>query len=214
VRAASLPVTIDSLARYRWTGHAVLLGKRKLAGQDTDFVLSQFGRTRTEARAAYRAFVFDGLRAGKGTDFDGGGLRRSAGGWQLVPDLRRGRERWAYDERILGSSEFVHEVLLTVQPENTPTPPADPAGTVARLRAEVCLRFGVGEAEIANRTVRHPVLAARAMLCHLAVRSHGIAPGTVARLLGISPQSVARALRRAQRGIANHELDVSDPLAS
>jgi len=214
VRAVSVPVTIDSLDRYRWTGHAVLLGKRKLEAQDTDFVLCQFGRARTQARTAYRSFVLDGLRAGKGIDFDGGGLRRSAGGWQFVPDIRRGRERWTYDERILASSEFVHELLQTVQPEAPPRPTANPERTVAELCAILAPRFGVAPAEIASSSLRRDVLQARAALCHLAVRRHGLAPGAVARLLGISPQAVARALRRAQATVGQQQLDDTDLLAS
>ena len=37
----------------------------------------------------------------------GGGLHRSMGGWRAVADLRRGREAYRSDERVLGSSAFV-----------------------------------------------------------------------------------------------------------
>ena len=37
------------------------------------------------------------------------------GGWERVEELRRGRERWAHDERVLGSSEFVEEMLKEVE---------------------------------------------------------------------------------------------------
>jgi len=32
-------------------------------------------------------------------------------GWEKVEALRRGRESWAHDERVLGSNEFVESVL-------------------------------------------------------------------------------------------------------
>jgi putative transposase len=41
----------------------------------------------------------------------GGGLRRSAGGWEGVFELRRAKEYWRGDERILGDGDFVNEVL-------------------------------------------------------------------------------------------------------
>ncbi len=44
----------------------------------------------------------------------GGGLIRSMGGWARVEELRRGRESWAYDERVLGGSDFVEAVLKEV----------------------------------------------------------------------------------------------------
>lgn len=106
-----LPVTIDSLDTYPWTGHPVLLGKRQFPPQDVDFVLSQFGSKVGQARRAYERFMREGPRNGAPVDLDGGGLRRSAGGWEFLPKLGRGRERWEYDERILGSSAFVHEAL-------------------------------------------------------------------------------------------------------
>ena len=33
------------------------------------------------------------------------------GGWESVAELRRGRESYRSDERILGSSEFVEAIL-------------------------------------------------------------------------------------------------------
>jgi hypothetical protein len=134
-----LPVTIDSLDRYPWTGHAVLLGHQTFPAQDTDFALSQFGRTAKDARRAYRQFVLDGATSGKIPDLDAGGLRRSAGRWEFVGKLRRGREKWACDERILGSSDFVREVLCRVQPEDPPCPPGHPAMTLTALCQQVAL---------------------------------------------------------------------------
>jgi len=119
---ARLRVSVDALDSYPWTGHAVLLGRRVFPAQDTDFVLGHFGSTAGNARRAYREFVHAADAHRPALDFSGGGLRRSAGGWHHLPSLGRGRERWAHDERILGSSEFVRHVL-----EQCPPPPALPA---------------------------------------------------------------------------------------
>lgn len=99
-----LPVTIDSLTGCAWTGHASLLGVHNFAAQDTDFVLRQFGATVGEARRAYVAHVQEGAAQKQFPDLEGGGLRRSAGGWERIPRLSSGRERCASDERILGST--------------------------------------------------------------------------------------------------------------
>ncbi|MCU0692652.1 MAG: hypothetical protein MUF54_14725, partial [Polyangiaceae bacterium] len=93
-----LAVTLDQLDRYPWTGHATILGKREFAAQDVEFVLDQFGGNRREARERYRQFVREGLRNGQTRDLCGGALEP-------------GRERWAYDERILGTGAFVEQVL-------------------------------------------------------------------------------------------------------
>jgi putative transposase len=59
----------------------------------------------------YRAFVSDGVAQGRRVDLMGGGLYRSMGGWRAVADLRRGREAYRSDERVLGSSAFVAALL-------------------------------------------------------------------------------------------------------
>ncbi len=82
-----------------WTGHAVILGRREAVFQNKDLVLSQFGRRVEAARRAYRDFVKEGVAQGRRPELSGGGLLRSIGGPERAAELRRGRERWAADER-------------------------------------------------------------------------------------------------------------------
>ena len=84
-----LGVSLEELDDYPWTGHPVLLGKRSLEAHDTAFVLEQFGRETGAARAAYREFVRAAVDR-EGRDLDGGGLRRSAGGWEAVETFSGG----------------------------------------------------------------------------------------------------------------------------
>jgi putative transposase len=196
-----LPVTIDTLDGYPWTGHAVLLGKRSFLAQDTDFVLQRFGSELAEARRLYRQFVREGVQNGKPPDLEGGGLRRSSGGWEFVPRVGRGRERWAFDERILGSSDFVRQVLAEQnQPGKHPAP--DPGGVLSELCLRVPVHFKVGCAELRSESLRRPALDARAVACHLAVCHYGLSLTTVARHLGSSPFRVARGLHRAAIALA------------
>lgn len=70
-------------------------------GQAVDEVMGRFGGRVDEARQAYRDFVGAGVGQGRRDDLVGGGLQRS---------LRRigpTRERVDYDQRVLGSSDFV-----------------------------------------------------------------------------------------------------------
>ena len=78
-------------------------------------MLTQFGRTRLRARREYLRFVAAGVTQGRRVEWQGGGLIRSAGGWQAVQALRRGREGYAGEERILGSSAFVEQVRQEVE---------------------------------------------------------------------------------------------------
>jgi putative transposase len=191
-----LPVTLDSLERYPWTGHAVVLGKQAYRAQDTDFVLSMFGRSVQEARCAYRKFVREAARGGQSCDLDGGGLRRSLGGWTHRERLSSGRERWAHDERVLGSSDFVHKLLSDT--DSPAVAPSHPAAVISPLVDSVCERFHVSPAEIASRSLRPGVLDARAALSYAAVVHHGLSFTAVARQIGLSRRSISRAIQRAQ----------------
>ena len=190
-----LPVSLDDLDRYAWTGHAVLLGQRTFSAQDTAFVLAQFDTSVSPARRAYRDFLHGAPPRQVGVDLSGGGLRRSVAGWQYLTTLQRGRERWEHDERILGRSEFVHAVLDQCPVVRSST--LDPATLVASISQRVANRFGVTAAQIASPSKRRRVLAARAVVCHLAVCRLGFTLPTVAQALRISTQSVMRAIDRA-----------------
>ncbi len=183
--------TVDELDRDPWTGHGVLLGHCTLPAQDTDFVLAHFGRRVAAARAAYRDFI----RMGAGQprpDLGGGGLRRSATGWEHLPALRRGREAWAHDERILGGVEFVRAAV-----NQMPTPPATRVDVIvpSLLRA-VAAECRVETQEIASPVTHRRALVARAIVCRIAV-ARGCSLRAIARSLGISKQSVTRAVGRA-----------------
>jgi hypothetical protein len=109
--------------------------------------------------------------------------------------LRRGRERWESDERILGSGAFVRETLARLSDQPC-VPCTDAAVVFAGLRQRVAATFGTSEREIASPSLRRPGLAARAVLCDLAVCHHGFSLSAVARRLSISRTSVARAIDR------------------
>ena len=114
-----------------------------------------------------------------------------------MTQLARGRERWASDERMLGSGELVEGVLKRLeQPESPHASSIDDGATFERLLARVARYYDVSGAEIASRTLRPDILRARALVCYLAVRHCGLTIAEVARGLRISPRSVGRAIMR------------------
>jgi hypothetical protein len=88
--------------------------------QATQPILARFARTRRRAGAHYRAFVAEGVRQGRRPELQGGGLVRSAAGWAAVRALRRGREAYAADERILGGSDFVERIRQETESARPP----------------------------------------------------------------------------------------------
>ena len=70
-----------------------------------------FWKETKRAIERYASFVENGISHGKRPDLAGGGLIRGLGGWSQVLSLRRVGSKVFSDERILGSSEFVKEVI-------------------------------------------------------------------------------------------------------
>jgi hypothetical protein len=183
------------LDRYAWTGHSALLGRVARPWQDTTTVLAQFGRARARARAAYRAFVAAGIPQGRRPEFQGGGLLRSLGGWQAVTALRRGREAYLGDERILGSSGFVEQLRRTVTDGDTA--PRSRI-TLATLVARVCRHVGVRpDALIAGGRTRR-ASRAREGIAYLWTTVLGHPGRPLGPVLGIRPQNVYRAASQGE----------------
>jgi REP element-mobilizing transposase RayT len=198
VRGRRPEISLAALDDYPWTGHAALLGTIPFSAQRTDFVLRQFGVRVGAARRAYRDFV----RAGHGDftipDLEGGGLRRSAGGWRPVRTLTRGREQWAHDERVLGDGVFVERVIHQALDARV-VPVADPAELMATLCERLASPRGVTAEQVARPSRCVAALDARALVCEAAVRDHHLALTIVGRHFGVSKQSIGRALVRAAR---------------
>jgi putative transposase len=87
LRAKVLP-GLRALDRYPWTGHSALLGTVARPWQTTRDILMHLGARVARAR---RDFVAAGAPLGHRSEFQGGGLLRSHGGWAAVAALRRGR---------------------------------------------------------------------------------------------------------------------------
>ena len=192
---------ISELDRYEWTGHARLMGWRSDPWQDVHTVLAQFGARLGAARSAYRAFLVAGLQTGDRSDLSGGGLRRSRRAWERRTAVRRGREDWAFDERVLGSSKFVEHVLAQCAPQARVARPSeqDWVRCLESLISDAAVATGLSAAEIGSGSKRPAVVAARTIVSSAALRAHGIPLTVVASTLAVSPRSVLRAAQRAKR---------------
>ena len=103
---------LRELDRYPYCGHSALMGRKKREWQEIEYVLRHFGKRIGEARKAYRSYVEKGVSLGRRPELVGGGLIRSIGGWDEVKKMRlSGQDRIKSDQRILGESGFVIDVL-------------------------------------------------------------------------------------------------------
>lgn len=187
---------VDDLDEYAYTGHATLLSAVPRRWQATTEVLSWFGRHPGWARAAYRKFVCEGVLLGRRSDLTGGGLARSAGGWKAVMELRRGREEFTADERVLGSSRFVDRLLCEVAVKESRA--AAPVPALSHLVNAVTLACGVSPGAICDRGRGRIMSEARAGLAYLWVEFFGRSGRELAFHIGLNPQSVYKAAKRGR----------------
>jgi REP element-mobilizing transposase RayT len=186
---------LAALDRYPWTGHSALVGRVPRPWQAVGELLGAFGRPGRAARRRYRQFVAEGIPLGRRPDLQGGGLRRSAGGWEGLAVLRRGREGWAFDERVLGSGPFVAHLLHSLPPAGAGSR-AELASAFPAVLARCAAAWGVTAAEVGGGSRRRIVARARAVASHVGVAELGLPIAHVARALGVSPAVVRTGLAR------------------
>jgi putative transposase len=201
LRAKVVP-DLRQLARYPWTGHSALLGSAPRSWQDAQTILTQLGPTRARAQKAFRSFVDAGVPQGRRPELQGGDLLRSQGGWVAVAALRRGREAYQGDERILGGSEFVARLRRTAEDQATPRPTP---GTLETLMARVCAQVGMAPLALAAGGRTSQASRARAGIAYLWLTVLGHPGRPLAPVLGIRPQNVYRAAAQGRVAAAAWE---------
>lgn len=181
------------LRSYPWSGHSAIMGKQRRGWQDVGGVLGYFGRKEKRAVTAYENYVREGIRKGRRPELVGGGLIRSLGGWSEVLSLKRRGERVASDERILGSGDFIEQVLSEAEEKAKQT--LGWRGRVTDLQtllSETSKKESVEEERVRGGDRRRSVVRARKVFCRLAVKRMGYSGAAVARYLGVTTSLVNR----------------------
>jgi putative transposase len=194
---AKLVESVSKLDRYPWCGHSMLMGIVKNDWQDRDYVLQWFGEKEGEARRAYSEFVKEGIGQGRRSDLVGGGLIRSQGGWASVKAMRRLGAREKSDERILGSGEFVEELIQQSDQERKKQFSAlELSQKAAVLIEQFCKEQNVSVDALRSGSRRQNVSRVRAQLAQKLVEEYGLTLAETGRHLGVSPPAIAKCLNR------------------
>ena len=205
---AGIVKELDKLKTYKYSGHSTLMGTLSYKWQDQDYVLNCFGKGRSAARRAYQQFVADGIHQGKRSDLVGGGFLRSNGGWTVLKECQRRGNYIKGDERILGSSDFVTQVLKkadeTLKQHNSLKNQGVAFGF---LLAKVARYYNVDIEECLSGARQQKVVDARSILCYLAVRKFGFSCLDVSRKLNVSPGCVSRAVVRGHATLSGKEVE-------
>lgn len=194
---AGIVKTIEELDRYPWSGHSAVMGKRESPWIDTDYVLVQFENTKRKARNEYRRFVGEGIGMGRQPELTGGGLIRSKGGWSQVVSARRSGRKEEYDERILGSGDFVNAILKEAEDKTLHQLKLRRSGkTLSKIIDQECDRARISAKELEGGSRRREVSALRIKIAKRGLDELGLSLAEIARHVGVSTSGIARAVKR------------------
>jgi hypothetical protein len=227
---ADLVNNLRELDRYRWCGHSAVLGKRKnpliphppnehnklkkpnkpseagkpLAEKTIEDILLLFGDNLGKARARYRHFIKQGVDQGSRPELLGGGLVRSAGGDKRGLLGRKKGERELSDERILGSGDFVANVMKDAKEALDQRAKFDIS--LVELISRVCTEFGIRVKDLVSKSRKRQLSQARGVVCYLAVDELGYSGDDVARRLRISGRGVSDCRERGKKILDNSKI--------
>ena len=155
--------------------------EKSLAEKTIEDVLKHFGKTLKEARRRYREFVEKGIKQGRRTDLQGGGLVRSAGGDASILSSNRKEDRELSDERILGSGDFVAFVIQDKNElEEKRLEKKIPLDELIRLVSDF---LGIEKSEVFSRSRKRIIGKARALIAYYSIYEMGYKGAEVGRAL-------------------------------
>ena len=154
-----------------------------------------FGRSSGQARRAYENFVVNGVASGRRPDLIGGGLLRSVGGWGALRGFRDIGIRIKGDERILGSSDFVDQVLKKADEQLDEKYRLQVSAiSLQALIKKVAQCFNIDAENLKSASKERRITNARRALCYIAVRKLRYKCSDVSKTLGVSAPTVSKAV--------------------
>ena len=197
---AGLVSSLEELKAFQHCGHGRIIGLNGEPWMASDQVLLRFGKSIKASIGAYETFIAEGVGHGKRDDLTGGGLVRSAGGWREVLSAREAGIFLKSDERILGDSDFVEEMLRLAEEEMERKFNYSNQGvnleTLSCIVADVLGINGINFEVPGNQPER---VQARSLFCYWAVRELGITTTTLAHRFGLTQPAISQAVSRGEK---------------
>jgi REP element-mobilizing transposase RayT len=192
---AGIVTTLEALQKHPWTGHPILLGKKKFDWQETKEILSRFGINLPTASREYLAFVRNGLAMGRREDLEGGGLQRSCNGAveKNPKELRLG------DDRILGDSLFVELALKHEESYIQEKIKAKlTCATLETIMDEVCQTYKVEQLALFQKWRLHRAAKAKAIIAFRCQKLLGMKVRDIAKIFGLSDAGASLLCQRGK----------------
>ena len=194
---AGIVKSFEELARFPWSGHAILMKRIQHDWFDRDYVLRFFGSTEGKARRAYLVFLEEEMDIDRESELSGGGLVRSHGGWSQVLSMRKQGLKEQGDERILGSCEFVQ--LLHAEAEAFIDNQLSSGERLKQVRqdiADACENAGISVAFFRSGSRSGILSTMRKSLAKNFTSEYGLSRAETARQLGVTTSAVNYMIRK------------------
>jgi len=176
------------------------MGRVKNEWQDTEYVLRWFGKGITQGRSRYHDFMKEGVSMGKRPELTGGGLVRSVGGWLNLMEMRRAKVFVKGDERILGESDFVEQMLQeSGEAFERKSLLKSQGWDVDKLAAHVAKLLEIDVSVVWSAGKYRHIVEARSLLCYWAVRDLGVSMTSLAKRLKLSVSAITQSVERGER---------------
>jgi putative transposase len=194
---AGMVQDIAALNKYHYCGHIVLIDNRQCEWQNSDYVLSFFGSTEKKARKNYRDFVVKSAAQGNKPELTGGGLMRSYRGWT---EVKNNQDRLKGDERILGDTSFVMNILSHAQEKLERRYAIQQSNVnLEAIEKRVCEIYGITIQDLVSKRRLKNIAEARSLLCFWAVHELGMPVTALAQHLGMTQPGAGYAATRGEK---------------
>ncbi|MGM0681276.1 MAG: transposase [Thermodesulfobacteriota bacterium] len=194
---AGLVADMNELDHYPFAGHAVIMGNCRQPWQDREKIIRLFGKRTSASRRKYREFIVQGINEKRRDDLTGGGLLRSAGGWEAVKELQRSEIHMKSDKRILGDADFISDILSRAGEFLKRRYALRANGIdIDFIAGRVANLLAIPEDVIWQKGKSQHLVRARSLLCFWAVRELGESMTSLARRLNISTVAVSKSVTR------------------
>ena len=196
---AGIVEDITQLNKYPYCGHSAILGIENRIWQDVNTVLGYFGKTGKSARKSYLSYVESGFDQGHRDELTGGGLIRSLGGWSEISRTNLKGSHTKSDERILGESEFVSDILSQANEKYERTYELKRLGyDLNQVAVKASKLYDIDVDDILSKGKQQQKVKARSLFCHWAVNELGVSLTELARQIGISVPAVGYSVERGR----------------